>query len=263
MESETIISFANVSTNYDNGHDILTDVSFNISAGSFYFLTGASGAGKTTLLRLIYQLHNPTKGLIKLFGHECNNMSRNDISLLHNKMAIVFQEYSLISHMTVFDNVALPLRVRGVGADKIKKLVTKTLEWVGLGKYADVYPVELSGGQQQRVSVARAIIVQPAILLADEPTGNLDDENASRLMELFIQMNKMFGTTVILATHNKKLLETYKFPIISIENRHVSFAGKNDDKKTETMRKWKGPQPQSQNYFTELSKQFENIGSAK
>ena len=263
MESETIISFANVSTNYDNGHDILTDVSFNISAGSFYFLTGASGAGKTTLLRLIYQLHNPTKGLIKLFGHECNNMSRNDISLLHNKMAIVFQEYSLISHMTVFDNVALPLRVRGVDADKIKKLVTKTLEWVGLGKYANVYPVELSGGQQQRVSVARAIIVQPAILLADEPTGNLDDENASRLMELFIQMNKMFGTTIILATHNKKLLETYKFPIISIENRHVTFAGKDENKITETTRKWKGPQPQSQNYFSELSKQFENIGNAE
>ena len=263
MESETIISFANVSTNYDNGHDILTDVSFNISAGSFYFLTGASGAGKTTLLRLIYQLHKPTKGLIKLFGHECNNMSRNDISLLHNKMAIVFQEYSLISHMTVFDNVALPLRVRGVGADKIQKLVTKTLEWVGLGKYGDAYPIELSGGQQQRVSVARAIIVQPAILLADEPTGNLDDENASRLMELFIQMNKLFGTTIILATHNKKLLETYKFPIISIENRHVTFASKDENKATETPRKWKGPQPQSQNYFSELSKQFENIGNAE
>lgn len=263
MESETIISFANVSTNYDNGHDILTDVSFNISAGSFYFLTGTSGAGKTTLLRLIYQLHNPTKGLIKLFGKECNGLSRNDISLLHNKMAIVFQEYSLISHMTVFDNVALPLRVRGVNGDKIKKLVTKTLEWVGLGKYADTYPIELSGGQQQRVSVARAIIVQPAILLADEPTGNLDDENASRLMELFIQMNKIFGTTIILATHNKKLLETYKFPVITIENRHLTFAGKDTDKTSESARKWKGPKPQSQNYFSELSKQFENIGNAE
>lgn len=263
MEGNTIISFSNVSTNYDNGHDILTNVSFNINNGSFYFLTGASGAGKTTLLRLIYQLHKPTKGLIKLFGQECNDMSRNDISLLHNKMAIVFQEYSLISHMTVFDNIALPLRVRGVNVDKIKKLVTKTLEWVGLGKYADAYPIELSGGQQQRVSVARAIIVQPAILLADEPTGNLDDENASRLMELFIQMNKMFGTTIILATHNKKLLETYKFPVITIDNHHVSFSGKNNDKVSESTRTWKGPKPQSQNYFAELSKQFENIGNAE
>ena len=118
--------------------------------------------------------------------------------------------------------------------------------------------MELSGGQQQRVSVARAIIIQPSILLADEPTGNLDDENASRLMELFIQMNKMFGTTIILATHNKKLLETYKFPIIMVENHHVAFSGVNSEKENTSARKWKGPQPQ--NYFSEISKQFEDIG---
>lgn len=262
MESKTTISFANVSANYDNGHDVLTDVSFNISGGAFYFLTGASGAGKTTLLRLIYQLHKPSAGNIKLFGKDCDNISRDDISLLRHKMAIVFQEYSLISHMTVFDNVALPLRVRGFSAEKTKKLVTKTLEWVGLGKYANVYPVELSGGQQQRVSVARAIIIQPAILLADEPTGNLDDENASRLMDLFIKMNKLFGTTVILATHNKKLLDTYRFPVITIENHHVTFSGANEGSDVENTRKWKGPKPQSQNDFIEISKQFENIGNS-
>lgn len=263
MENQTTISFANVSANYDNGHDVLSDVSFNISGGAFYFLSGASGAGKTTLLRLIYQLHKPSTGTIKLFGHNCSELSRNDISMLRQKMAIVFQEYSLISHMTVFDNVALPLRVRGVHGDKIKKLVTKTLEWVGLGKYADVYPLELSGGQQQRVSVARAIIIQPSILLADEPTGNLDDENASRLMELFIQMNKMFGTTIILATHNKKLLETYRFPVITVEKHHVSFSNAAKESVSESTRKWKGPKPQSQNYFSEISKQFEDIGNAQ
>jgi len=262
MESKTTISFANVSANYDHGRDVLTNVSFNISAGSFYFLTGPSGAGKTTLLRLIYQLHKPSRGQIKLFDQDCDGISRNDISKLRDKMAIVFQEYSLISHMTVFDNVALPLRVRGISTDKIKKLVTKTLEWVGLGKYANVYPIELSGGQQQRVSVARAIIIQPSILLADEPTGNLDDENASRLMELFIQMNKMFGTTIILATHNRKLLETYHFPIITIEDHHVSFASALSEKASESNRKWKGPKPQSQNYFADISKQFENIGNS-
>ena len=262
MEDKTVISFANVSANYDAKHDVLSDVSFNISSGAFYFLTGTSGAGKTTLLRLIYQLHKPATGIIRLFGTDCNELSRNDVSLLRHKMAIVFQEYSLISHMTVFDNVALPLRVRGFSNDKIKKLVTKTLEWVGLGKYANVYPMELSGGQQQRVSVARAIIIQPEILLADEPTGNLDDENASRLMELFIQMNKMFGTTIILATHNKKLFETYKFPIITVDNHHVTFAGANDKKTgtNEHNRHWKGPQPQ--NYFADLSKQLEDIGKA-
>jgi len=263
MEGKTVISFANVSANYDNGRDVLSDVSFNISDGSFYFLTGPSGAGKTTLLRLIYQLHKPYTGNIKLFGHDCNELSRDDISALRHKMAIVFQEYSLISHMTVFDNIALPLRVRGISNDKIKKVVTKTLEWVGLGKYANAFPKELSGGQQQRISVARAIVIQPAILLADEPTGNLDDENASRLMELFVQMNKTFGTTIILATHNKKLLENYPFPIITIDSHHISFSeahSKKNSGNSEHMRQWKGPQPQ--NYFNEISKQFEEIGKA-
>lgn len=261
MEDNTAISFANVAAGYDGGHDVLTDVSFNISGGAFYFLSGASGAGKTTLLRLIYQLHRPSRGQIKLFGRVTNDMTRDEITNLRHKMAIVFQEYSLLSHLSVFDNVALPLRVRGIAEDKIKKLVAKVLDWVGLGKYADANPRALSGGQQQRVSVARAIIVQPAILLADEPTGNLDDENASRLMELFIQMNKLFGTTIILATHNKKLMDTYKFPVLHVENHRVGFVGKAPASATPAAQKvWKGPKPQ--NYFAELSKQFDDIGNA-
>ncbi len=260
MEDNTAISFANVAAGYDGAHDVLTDVSFNISAGAFYFLSGASGAGKTTLLRLIYQLHKPSRGQIKLFGHATGDMTRDDIAKLRHKMAIVFQEYSLLSHLSVFDNVALPLRVRGLPEAKIKKLVAKVLDWVGLGKYADTNPKALSGGQQQRVSVARAIIIQPAILLADEPTGNLDDENASRLMELFIQMNKMFGTTIILATHSKKLMDTYKFPVLRVENHRVGFVGKAATPSPELKKVWKGPKPQ--NYFTELSKQFDDIGNA-
>ncbi len=260
MEEKTAISFANVAAQYDNGPEILTDVSFNISGGGFYFLSGASGAGKTTLLRLIYQLHKPARGQIKLFGKITNDMTRDEITKIRQKMAIVFQEYSLLSHLTVFDNVALPLRVRGLPEDKIKKLVAKVLDWVGLGKYANTNPKSLSGGQQQRVSVARAIIVQPSILLADEPTGNLDDENASRLMELFIQMNKMFGTTIILATHSKKIMDTYKFPVIRVENHRVTFSGTTNQPKSETTKVWRGPKPQ--NYFSELSKQFDDIGNA-
>ncbi|MDE5615870.1 MAG: cell division ATP-binding protein FtsE [Alphaproteobacteria bacterium] len=261
MEDNTAISFANVAARYEHGADVLTDVSFNISKGAFYFLSGASGAGKTTLLRLIYQLHKPSAGQIKLFGRATTDISRDDIAKLRQKMAIVFQEYSLLSHLTVFDNIALPLRVRGIPEAKIKKLVAKVLDWVGLGKYADANPRALSGGQQQRVSVARAIIVQPTILLADEPTGNLDDENASRLMELFIQMNKLFGTTIILATHNKKLMDTYKFPVLHVENHRVGFVGKIPaPEKTESKKVWKGPKPQ--NYFAELSKQFDDIGNA-
>lgn len=260
MEDNTAISFANVAARYDGTPEILTDVSFNISGGAFYFLSGASGAGKTTLLRLIYQLHKPCRGQIKLFGRATNDMTRDEITDLRHKMAIVFQEYSLLSHLTVFDNVALPLRVRALPEEKIKKLVAKVLEWVGLGKYANANPKSLSGGQQQRVSVARAIIVQPAILLADEPTGNLDDENAARLMELFIQMNKMFGTTVILATHSKKLMDTYKFPVIHVENQRVGFVGHTPAGGTESKKVWKGPKPQ--NYFAELSKQFDDIENA-
>ena len=260
MEEKTAISFANVAAKYDGTPEILTDVSFNISNGSFYFLSGASGAGKTTLLRLIYQLHKPAHGQIKLFGHITNDMSRYEITKIRQKMAIVFQSYSLLSHLSVFDNIALPLRVRNVPEAKIKKLVDKVLDWVGLGKYADANPMTLSGGQQQRVSVARAIIIQPSILLADEPTGNLDDENASRLMELFIQMNKMFGTTIILATHSKKLMETYKFPVINVENHHITFTGgPSKPTSTEPKKVWKGPKPQ--NYFSELSKQFDDIGN--
>ena len=264
MSDNTAVSFANVGAQYDTGREVLSDVSFNIGAGAFYFLSGASGAGKTTLLRLIYQLHRPCRGQIKIFGRITNDMSRDEIAAMRHKMAIVFQEYSLLSHMSVFDNVALPLRVRGLSESKIKKLVIKVLEWVGLAKYADANPKTLSGGQQQRVSVARAIIIQPAILLADEPTGNLDDENASRLMELFIQMNKTFGTTIILATHSSKLMETYKFPVIRVENHHVKFIGGTPSTPvatpTDTKKIWRGPKPQ--NYFNELSKQFDDIGNA-
>ena len=264
MEEKTAISFANVAACYDGTPEILTDVSFNISSGAFYFLSCACGAGKTTLLRLIYQLHKPSRGQIKLFGRITNDMTRDEITQIRQKMAIVFQDYSLLSHLSVFDNVALPRRVRGMPEVKIKKLVTKVLDWVGLGKFADAAPLTLSGGQKQRVSVARAITIQPTILLADEPTGNLDDENASRLMELFIQMNKMFGTTIILATHSKKLMETYKFPVIHVENHRVSFSGKTtpvtQKNDSDAKRIWRGPKPQ--NYFTELSKQFDDIGNA-
>ncbi len=252
--SDCAISFAGVAARYGKGKDVLSDVSFNIKGGAFYFLSGASGAGKTTLLRLIYQLHNARAGQIKLFGKNTADLSRDEISELRRKMAIVFQEYSLLSHLSVFDNIALPLRVRGLPENKIKKLVTKTLEWVGLAQFANAEPVSLSGGQQQRVSVARAIITQPEILLADEPTGNLDDENAARLMEMFIQMNKNFGTTIILATHSKKLMDTYKFPKILVENNKLRFEGSGGEPVKKTA------EPDKKNYFAELSKQFEEIG---
>ncbi|MCL2758106.1 MAG: ATP-binding cassette domain-containing protein [Alphaproteobacteria bacterium] len=257
-----VISFANVAARYEGGPEILSDVSFNINSHSFYFLTGASGAGKTTLLRLIYHLHTQSRGQIKLFGKSTAELSRDDIADLRRKMAIVFQEYSLISHLSVFDNIALPLRVRGRDEKYIQKLVARALQWVGLSRYATVLPLNLSGGQQQRVAVARAIITQPEILLADEPTGNLDDDSASKLMEMFVQMNRNFGTTIILATHSQNLLDTYKFPRILVENHKVVFKGdlvaqSAPHRILDKTRQSDGAI--SQNYFAELSKQFEEF----
>lgn len=258
MEEKTAISFANVAARYERGREILSDVSFNISAGSFHFLYGASGAGKTTLLRLIYQMHKQSRGVIKLFDTNTNNLSRDEISALRRKMSIVFQEYSLLSHMSVFDNIALPLRVRGVSEAKIKKLVNNTLNWIGLGGYANSDPRSLSGGQQQRVSVARAIITQPEILLADEPTGNLDDENANNLMELFIQMNKNFGTTIILATHSSKLMDAYKFPRIFVDGGKLRFEGSASASPQTPPKTWRGPE-RAANYFDTIAKKMSDI----
>ncbi|MCL2017836.1 MAG: ATP-binding cassette domain-containing protein [Alphaproteobacteria bacterium] len=262
-----VISFANVAARYEGGPEILSDVSFNISSHSFYFLTGASGAGKTTLLRLIYHLHPQSRGQIKLFDKPTFGIPRNDVAALRRRMAIVFQEYSLISHLSVFDNVALPLRVRGTNESYTKKLVARTLQWVGLASYANTLPLNLSGGQQQRVAVARAIITQPEILLADEPTGNLDDASAAKLMEMFIQMNKNFGTAIILATHSQKLLDTYPFPRIFVEDHKVNFCEAGTVKRCVPP---KMPPPlkpreeaKKQSYFAQLSAelqlQFDNI----
>jgi cell division transport system ATP-binding protein len=264
METGAVISFANVAARYEGGREVLSDVSFNIGSGAFYFLSGASGAGKTTLLRLIYMMHPASRGQIKLFGKTTTGMSRDGITGLRRKMAIVFQEYSLISHMSVFDNIALPLRVRGADEKYIRKIVAKTLEWVGLAQYANQRPLNLSGGQQQRVSVARAIITQPEILLADEPTGNLDDDSAARLMELFLQMNKNFGTAIILATHSKKLMDTYKFPKIFVEDHHVRFSSDgNAGARTAggtaaAPSQQKSAAKKSENYFADLSSKLES-----
>lgn len=263
-QRRNVISFTNVAARYEGGAEILSDVSFNVSSHSFYFLSGASGAGKTTLLRLIYQLHTQSRGQIKLFGKNTTGISLDAMTELRRKMAIVFQEYSLISHISVFDNIALPMRVRGANEKYIQKLVSRTLQWVGLSQYADALPLNLSGGQQQRVAVARAIITQPEILLADEPTGNLDDDSAQKLMDLFVQMNKNFGTTIILATHSQKVMDAYKFPRIIVENHRVKFSD-NIDTRLNTkfiIPETKGFSSGGKTYFSKLSEQFKNIAES-
>jgi cell division transport system ATP-binding protein len=201
-----MIRFENVGLRYGIGPEILRDVSFHIPERSFQFLTGPSGAGKTTLLRLLFLSLKPTRGLINVFGRDRSTLGRNDLPLLRRKIGVVFQDFRLLDHLTTFENVALPLRVRGREEASYKADVRDLLDWVGLGDRMHVHPPVLSGGEKQRVSIARALIEQPALLLADEPTGNVDPPLARRLLKLFIELNKL-GTAVVIATHDLSLME--------------------------------------------------------
>ena len=191
---------------YGAGPEILRDVTFRLDAGSFTFLTGASGAGKSTLLRLMYLAEPPTRGLITLFGHDLATTKRAAFPALRRRMGVVFQDFRLLGHLSAFDNVALPLRVAGRSSDNYAHDVEELLGWVGLGEKLHVRPPTLSGGEQQRVAIARAVIARPDLLLADEPTGNVDPDIAQRLVRLFAELNRL-GTTVLIATHDRSLIE--------------------------------------------------------
>jgi cell division transport system ATP-binding protein len=201
-----MIRFENVGMRYGLGPEVLSDVSFHIPERSFQFLTGPSGAGKTTLLRLLFMSLKPTRGMITLFGRERKSITRSELPLIRRKIGVVFQDFRLLDHLTTFENVALPLRVRGRDEASYSKDVRDLLEWVGLGDRMHYYPPVLSGGEKQRASIARALIEQPDLLLADEPTGNVDPPLARRLLKLFIELNKL-GTAVVIATHDLGLME--------------------------------------------------------
>jgi cell division transport system ATP-binding protein len=201
-----LINFENVGLRYGMGPEILRDLSFAIPRGSFQFLSGPSGAGKTTLLRLLFMSLKPTRGLITIFGKDRSMITRRDLPMMRRRIGIVFQDFRLLDHMTTYENVALPLRVRGREEASYRSDVSELLKWVGLGDRMHVRPPVLSGGEKQRVAIARALIEQPEILLADEPTGNVDPPLARRLLRLFIEMNRL-GTAVIIATHDLGLME--------------------------------------------------------
>jgi cell division transport system ATP-binding protein len=183
----------------------LTDLSFTLFPGSFYFLTGASGAGKTSLLRLLYLAQRPSRGMIRLFGTDAITTPRDRLPALRRRLGVVFQDFRLVSHLSAFDNVALPLRVAGVPQKDLDRAVTDMLEWVGLADRMHSRPATLSGGEQQRVAIARAVIGRPDLLVADEPTGNVDPDMALKLLRLFEALNRL-GTTVVVATHDVHLL---------------------------------------------------------
>ena len=201
-----MIEFENVGMRYGGGPEILHDVSFTLEEGAFAFLTGASGAGKTTLLKLMYLGLRPTRGLIRMFGHDMATLPRGQIPAIRRRIGVVFQDFRLLDHLTTFENVALPLFVDGQKPGQYADDVMELLAWVGLGDHANAYPEVLSGGEKQRAAIARAIVGKPEILLADEPTGNVDPQLARRLMRLFSALNEQ-GTTVVIATHDMQIVK--------------------------------------------------------
>ncbi len=201
-----VVQFDNVGLRYETGREILTDLSFTLYPGSFYFLTGASGAGKTSLLRLLYLAQRPSRGMIKMFGTDAITLPRERLPGFRRRLGVVFQDFRLVPHLSAFDNVALPLRVAGIAERDLLKPVRDMLEWVGLADRIGARPATLSGGEQQRVAIARAVIGRPQMLVADEPTGNVDPEMAVKLLRLFEALNRL-GTTVVVATHDVHLLK--------------------------------------------------------
>lgn len=203
---EEVVTFDNVGLRYGTGKEILSDISFTLWPGSFYFLTGASGAGKTSLLKLLYLAQRPSRGVIRMFGTDVITLPRARLPNYRRRLGVVFQDFRLVPHLSAYDNIALPLRVSGVPEAELTKPVTDMLEWVGLAHRAEARPATLSGGEQQRVAIARAVIGRPDVLVADEPTGNVDPDMAIKLLRLFEALNRL-GTTVVVATHDLHLLQ--------------------------------------------------------
>jgi cell division transport system ATP-binding protein len=217
-----LIRLENVGVRYGMGPEILRDLTFDIPKHSFQFLTGPSGAGKTTLMRLLFMSLRPTRGNISMFGRDVIDIPRDELPLLRRRIGIVFQDFRLLNHLTTYENVALPLRVRGKDESSYRADVVELLEWVGLGERIHVRPQVLSGGEKQRIAIARALIDRPEILLADEPTGNVDPPMALRLLSLFKELNRL-GTAVLIATHDLNLMEQVNARHMILSEGHIDI----------------------------------------
>jgi cell division transport system ATP-binding protein len=196
--------------------DVITEMSFDIPEGGFRWLTGPSGAGKTSVLKLMYLSEQPSRGRIELLGTNAARVSRREAAMLRRRIGVVYQDFRLLGHLSAYDNVALPMRLARKSEGQVRADVTELMRWVGLSARLDSRPAELSGGEQQRIAIARAVVGRPKLLLADEPTGNLDEEQAERLMLLITGLNNL-GTTVVVATHNLGLVARYPAPRLEIE----------------------------------------------
>ncbi len=215
-----MVRLENVGLRYGHGPEILKDVNFRMDVGEFAFLTGPSGAGTSSLLRLLILAQRPSRGAIRLFGEDVAKLNRKSLPALRRRIGVVFQEFRLLDHLTTYDNVALPLRVAGHGESSYRADVTDLLSWVGLADQARAYPPVLSGGEKQRAAIARAVIAKPELLVADEPTGNVDPVLANRLLHLFVELNRL-GTTVLIATHDHSLVQRARAPVYHLEDGHL------------------------------------------
>lgn len=222
-----MIRFEQVGKKYPNGHVGLHELSFDVERGEFLFITGHSGAGKSTLLRLLLAMERPTSGRLLLAGQNIGTISNAEIPFLRRQIGVVFQNHNLLSDRTVFDNVALPLQILGLHRDEIRERVETALERVSLAGMLDRRPADLSSGQQQRVGIARAVVHQPALLLADEPTGNLDPRLAAEIMAVFEDINR-HGTTVLVASHDLALIARMRHRLLTLQRGRLIGDGESD-----------------------------------
>jgi cell division transport system ATP-binding protein len=222
-----VIELENVAYSYGGG-ELLSDISVKLAPGSFHFLTGPSGAGKTTLLKLCYGALLPSAGTVRLLGADVRTLERDDIAMLRRRIGVVHQDVQFLDHLPVSENIGLPLTVSGRGGDAENSDLHELMSWVGLTERANGFPPELSGGERQRAALARAVIMSPDIVLADEPTGNVDWEMSQRLLHLLIELNRM-GKTVVIATHDLSLIRAAKAQVqarvLRIANRRIQLAG--------------------------------------
>lgn len=220
--TQKIIQFEHVSLSFPENILVFENISFSLLEGTFHFLTGASGSGKSSLLNLIHLSMRPTHGRLWLLGHDVSHIHRSEIPFFRSQISFVFQDFRLLDHLTALENVILPLRLQGAPLQKCKTHALELLKWVGLEKFYKAYPPTLSGGQKQRIAIARAVITQPKVLLADEPTGNVDDQTGIKLLYLFEELNKN-GTTVLVATHNQLLVQEFSYPQLYLDRHKISL----------------------------------------
>ncbi|MDP3658805.1 cell division ATP-binding protein FtsE [Phenylobacterium sp.] len=225
---EAVVRFDDISMRYGRGPEVLKDLTFELERGSFHFVTGPSGAGKSSLLKLIYLAAKPTKGLVHLFGQDISRLAVKDQPFLRRRIGVVFQEFRLLEHLSAFDNAALPLRIAGGRPESYRDDVAELLAWVGLRHRMHAMPATLAGGEKQRLAIARAVVNRPDILLADEPTGNVDHEMAMRIFRLFVELNRL-GTTILIATHDQDLVARSGRPVLHLEGGRMVRHGVQDE----------------------------------